>query len=303
MVRVLNSLELISHADVDNPAYAVETLRAAATAHRAGPWRTGSRVMLPEAGRVVMTGDLHDHRDNLARILKLADLDSSPHHHIVLHEVVHASDREDQLGDELDLSIRTLVAIAALKLTYPQQVHSLLSNHELAQVRGDPILKGGTSVNRRFEAGLASIYGSAAQDVAQAMQDYVLSLPLAIQCPYGILFTHSLPSPRRLEAFDPTVLDRIPTEQDLQRDGSAYDLVWGRRHTQAVADELGMAWDVDLFVMGHQPADMGHFVEADSMIVLASDHNHGVALPVDLTRPYRLYDLVAQIRPLNAVRL
>lgn len=289
--------------NVDDAAYAAQTLRAAAAAHRAGPGRQGSRVLLPEVGRVVMTGDLHDHRDNLARIVKLADLDASPRNLVVLHEVVHASEREDESPDAPDLSIRTLVEVASLKVRYPGQVFSLLSNHELAQVRGEAILKGGTSVNRRFDAGLEAIYGDAAAEVADAMHEYVMSLPLAIQCPYGIMFTHSLPSPRQLDAFDPAVLDRMPSEADLQRDGSAYNLVWGRRHTQAVADELGMAWDVDLFVMGHQPAEMGHYVEADAMIVLASDHSHGAALPIDLTRPYRLFDLVAQIKPLNAVRV
>jgi hypothetical protein len=287
-------------ARIDDATFAVEALTAAAAAHRNDPRREGATIHLPEDGRLVMTGDLHDHTDNLARILKLAALDESLDHHVVLHEVVHPSEREEGAAD---LSIRTLVSVAALKARHPLQVLGLLSNHELAQVRGEPILKGGTSVNSVFDAGVDTIYGSGADTVREAMSDYVLSLPLAVKCPYGILCTHSLPSPRQLERFDPTVIERTPTQTDLARDGSAYDLVWGRRHTQAVADELGMAWDVDLFLMGHQPAEMGHYVEGDTMIVLASDHSHGVALPIDLTRPYRLFDLVQAIRPLNAVRL
>lgn len=265
------------------------------------PLRRGSTIELPETGRLVMTGDLHDHDDNLRRILRLADLEAGPHHHVVLHEVIHASDRPAVAT--ADFSIQMLLRVAELKLRYPSQVHVLLSNHELAQVRDEAILKGGASVVAAFNEGIDGLFEDGADAVREALRRYVYALPLAVRLPYGILCTHSLPSPRRLEAFDPGVLDRAPTEQDLAKDGSAYDLVWGRRHTQAVADELGMAWDVDLFVMGHQPAEMGHLIEGDTMIVLASDHNHGVALPIDLARPYRLFDLVQQIKPLAAVRL
>ncbi len=289
---------------IDDAAFAVDVLHAAARAFADHPSREGSTVHLPEQGRLVMTGDLHDHGDNLSRIVKFAALDASPDHHLVLHEVIHPSERDERgPADQPDLSIRTLVRVAALAARYPLQLHVLLSNHELAQARGEPILKGGTSVNKLFDAGVDAIYGSRGEDVRAAMREYVSSLLLAVKCPYGIMCTHSLPSPRRVEAFDPAVIERVPTEADLGRDGSAYDLVWGRRHTQAVADELGMAWDVDLFLMGHQPAEMGHYVEGDTMIVLASDHSHGVALPIDLTRPYRLFDLVQTIKPLNAVML
>lgn len=285
---------------LDDASFAVDSLVAATQAIRTHPQRDGSTLHLPEDGCLVMTGDLHDHTDNLARILKLAALDASPAHHVVLHEVIHPSERDPGTPD---LSIRTLVQVAALMVQYPLQVHVLLSNHELAQIRDEPILKGGTSVNQVFDAGVQTIYGGGADAVRAAMRDYVESLLLAVKCPYGILCTHSLPSPRRLEMFDSSVIERELTDDDLTRNGSAYDLVWGRRHTQAVADELGAAWDVDLFVMGHQPADTGHYIEGDTMIVLASDHSHGVALPIDLTRPYRLFDLVKAVRPLNAVML
>src|SRR5690606_37420306 len=113
----------------------------------------------------------------------------------------------------------------------------------------------------------------------------------------------SLPAPRKIDVFDPGVLDRLLTEEDLQAGGSAHLMVWGRHHTQKVADELGEAWGVNLFVMGHQPAEMGYETEGQTMLVLASDHEHGVALPIDLGRTYTRDELVRQIVPLAAVVL
>lgn len=78
-------------------------------------------------------------------------------------------------------------------------------------------------------------------------------------------------------------------------------MVWGRSHTQEVADHLAAAWGVRLFVMGHQPADEGHLAEGDTMLVLASNHAHGVALPLDLSRTYTRDELVERLLPLAGV--
>jgi hypothetical protein len=104
-----------------------------------------------------------------------------------------------------------------------------------------------------------------------------------------------------MPAFDPTLLDREPTEEDLAAGGSAHDMVWGRDHTQAVADPLAAAWGARVFVMGHQPAEMGYEPEAETMLVIASDHDHGVALPIDLSDEPTRDDLIEQIIPLAAV--
>src|SRR5690606_23630354 len=101
-----------------------------------------------------------------------------------------------------------------------------------------------------------------------------------------------------------SVLTRISTEADLESHGSAYLMVWGRHHTQKVAEELGAAWGVRLFVMGHQPAEMGYETQGESMLILASDHEHGVALPIDLTRQDDTIDtLIERLTPLAAVVL
>ena len=283
--------------DFSNPGCVIEILRQASAANLDSPLRRGSTIRLPASGRLLMTGDLHDHGVNLQRIIKLARLDESPDNHLVLHEIIHG----DRQVNGADLSILTLARVAKLKLRYPSQVHFLQSNHELAQLGGEGIIKAGKNVVRLFDNGLDLIYESSADLVRNALEEYLRSLPLAIKCANGVFCSHSLPSSQGLGRFDPSVIDRVPTEKDLRHGGSVYELVWGRRHTQQVVDGLRQTWGVELFLLGHQPAEMGYWTQDDAMLVLASNHEHGVALPIDLATGYRLNDLVDRLVPLASV--
>jgi hypothetical protein len=277
-------------------AAVIDLLGRAAEANLRSPMRHGSTVDLPDRGRLVMSGDLHDNSRNYRRLVNLAALDKG-NHYLILHELIHGG----HLVNGRDMSARLLFQAAALKVRYPEQVHILQSNHELAQVRGEDILKAGGSVIQAFGEGLEFMFGDEAAGVHGALARFVLSLPLAVRCPRGILCSHSLPSMRHLETFDPEVLKRTPTDADLAPGGSAYQMVWGRSHQEALAQRLGKAWGVRLFVTGHQPAEMGHEVESASILVLASDHEHGVALPIELSRDYTMDELVEALVPLGAV--
>ena len=85
-------------------------------------------------------------------------------------------------------------------------------------------------------------------------------------------------------------------------EGTAYALVWGRYQTKAGLRLLGEVLDVDLFICGHQPQEQGFEVVHDRMIILASDHNHGVFLPLDLKKPVTFESLTKSIRPFAGVR-
>ena len=284
--------------DLNDPEVVAKLFRLAAAANLDSSNRQGGIAELPNRGRLLMTGDLHDHLPNFRRILKLARLDQSAHH-LILHEIVHGPNRVNGC----DLSIRLLARVASLKHRYPDQVLLLQSNHELAQLSGERILKQGVDVVEAFDAGLEFIYRSEAVVVRRALDQYLRSLLLGVRCSNGIMCCHSLPSPRKLHDFDPHVLKRMPTDQDLAPSGSVHLMVWGRKHNQQVADELGRIWNARVFVMGHQMAEMGFDLEADSMLVINSDHEHGVALPIDLERSYRRDELVERIIPLASVAL
>ncbi len=285
--------------DLQAPSVVIDLFNRAAEACLNAPGRAGSVVDLPGRGRLLACGDLHDHGLNFLRLLRLARLGASADHHLLLHELLHGP----HMVNGRDLSIRTLARAAALKLQYPGQVHLLLANHDLAQLGGEGIVKDGVNVVRAFDAGVDYLYGNGAEEVRASLGRFLRSFLLAVRCANGVFCCHSLPSPRHLGEFDPTVIDRVPTETDLKYNGHAYRMVWGRNHTQELADTLARAWGCELFVMGHQPAEMGYELEGETMIVLASDHEHGVALPIDLTRSWNRDDLIENALPLASVTL
>ncbi|MEX2213686.1 MAG: metallophosphoesterase [Phycisphaeraceae bacterium] len=283
--------------DLRNPELMVDLFNQAAHLNRTSKMRKGATVYLPAAGTVVMTGDIHDHGPNLNRILNLAKIHESPSNHVILHEVIHG----ESFVNNCDLSVRMLAKIAALKVAFPDQVHLLQSNHELAQYRGDGILKGNVSVVKAFDDGLDYIYNDNAEPVRKAVRAFIRTYPLAVRAPKGILFIHSLPGARQMEKFDPGVLDRELTDKDLEPGGDGYVLVWGRYQSQELCDKLAQAWGVDVFVCGHQPAEMGYELMTRTLMILASNHDHGMALPLDLGRRYDMDKLVESLVPLAAM--
>ena len=285
--------------DLQDPQVVIDLFGRACQANLDQARRRGATVHLPQRHKLLMTGDLHDHGLNFQRICKLAALHLSSDRHLVLHEIVHGPD----YVNGRDVSVRILARIAALKLQYPDQVHLLQANHELAQLGGEGISKDGIDVVAAFNQGIQFIYSDRADEVAQALSTFIRSLLLAVRCPNGIFCSHSVPSPRALKRFDHTVIDRVPTDEDLAPQGSAYDMVWGRNHTDELADQLAGQWEVEYFVMGHQPAEMGYEIETHRMLVLASDHSHGTVLPISTSRSYDMDAMVRQLVPLASVVL
>jgi hypothetical protein len=88
---------------------------------------------------------------------------------------------------------------------------------------------------------------------------------------------------------------------DVVRPGSAYLLTWGRRHSQALLDKLAGQFDIDVFVLGHQPQEAGWKQAGENLIIIASNHNHGCLIPIDLTQPYTVEQLVESIVPLASL--
>lgn len=279
-------------------------LHAAADACRQDPKRRGSTVHLGDTGQLIVTGDLHDNMNNFRRVVRYAGLDTaSPDDpdlpHLVLHEVIHG---EASFNGQ-DLSVRMLARVAALKAKFPENVHLLLSNHELAQLLGEGIVKQGTSVVEAFDDGVEFLYRERADDVREAVRAYVRALPLCVRGALGVFVAHSLPAPRAIERFDKEILDRDLEPEDLQPRGSAYDMVWGRYQNKKVTEELADHWGADVFLLGHQPADYGSEPLCDNGIILASDHGHGVLLPVNLAESVRRNQLMDRVVPLAGVLL
>jgi len=277
---------------------AAQVLFDAAKLNREDPLLKGSTLVFPNYGQLVMTGDLHGHRRNFEKLKRFCDLEHSGARHVILHELIH----EDVPSlTAKDTSHELLVDAARWKCEFPDQVHFLLSNHELAQLTRHEISKNGRIVTVAFEESVRETYGAGASEVLTALDDLVRSYPLAGRTPNDVFVAHSLPGPRELPSFDATVLNRTPDDDDLGDGGSAHALVWGRYQTPAVLQTLRELLEVDYFICGHQPQETGYEVLHDRMIILASDHNHGVFLTLDLSKPVTLETLTRHIRPFAAI--
>ncbi len=276
----------------------IKTYEEAATLCREDELLLGCTLRFPDYGQLVVTGDLHGHARNFEKLQRFCNLEFAGARHVILHELIH---EELKSFEAVDTSHRLLLKCARWKCEFPEQVHFLMGNHELAQFGNHEITKNGRAILRDFEVGVAIDYGKNADRVMEAIVSFLGTMAMAARTPNRVFISHSLPSPRHFPAFDPNLFDRTPTPEDLQEHGSAYLLVWGRYQTENELLELSRLLDVDFFICGHQPQEMGYEVIHERMVILASDHNHGVFLPLDLAKPVTMPALEGGIKKFSGV--
>jgi hypothetical protein len=176
-----------------------------------------------------------------------------------------------------------------------------MGNHDTAFITQAEVVKEGREMNRAMVQALAREFGQTGTQVELAIREFLLSQPLAVRTDNRLWLSHSLPADRMADRFDPQVMDRPLQVSDCERPGSAYVLTWGRNMSSRVLDEMSKSFDVDLFVVGHQPQPEGWNRVGSNLLILASDHNHGCLLHVDLARQYTLDDLISCIIPLSSI--
>jgi len=245
-----------------------------------------------------MTGDIHGHRRNFERIVSFADLAGNPDTHVILHEIIHGGP-EDVMGG--CLSYKLLFDVARYKLQFPNQVHTIMGNHATAFISDSKVMKGDKEMNRAMNAAIEYEFAEDYDEIISAIRQFLFSQALAVRCENRIWFSHSLPADRYIDKFDPEVLSRPLEMEDIVRPGAAYILTWGRRHSQALLDKMARLFDVDLFVLGHQPQEQGYCQAGENALIIASDHNHGCILPIDLAKSYTIRELADSIVHLASI--
>ncbi len=267
--------------------------------NRRDSFRTGNLVHLTPPGSVFMTGDLHGNELNFDRLCRAAQLARHPRRHLILHEILHNT--MNQSVDQCD-SYLLLARAAQLKTNFPHQVHFLLSNHEMAQLTGDEILKNGQPMVRAVNTSISVEFAEKSTLVQQAMYDFILSMPVAIRTANRIWMSHSLPSDRHIRSFESDIFDQELTLEDIKHNSSLHALTWDRRQSPDGLDMLQEKWDVDHFIVGHQPQATGYCLLHDRLIILASDHPHGCYLPFELGKKYNKEELFDLIKPLASIK-
>jgi len=233
---------------------ASELLRSAASANWATPGRRGSLIDLRDADEVMVAGDLHGNRANFKLLARRAALKEHPRRHLVVQELVHGGPRSASGGDRSHLLVERA---CELKLRYPERVHILLGNHELAEWTGRRIGKRGQDMNLMFRMGLAHAYGSGAIQVDAALKTYYASLPVVIRTANRIGLSHSVPPPGALSHTPLGALAHRASDGQIRKGGLIYAICWSRGYTQRRVDRFAEWLDVDLLVTGHEPSPDG----------------------------------------------
>jgi hypothetical protein len=249
-----------------DPDRLLRTFAKAVQATRATPGRRGRLIHLEGASEVLTAGDLHGNLENFRRILEIAKLAENPGRHLILQELIHGPLRYVSGGDK---SHQALDVFAALKSQFPERVHMLLGNHELAQWTGQVVGKGDEEYNQIFRQGVEDGYGARAEAIYTAYLELFNALPVAIRTPNRVFLSHSLPSGKRLATFNASLLEQEDIDPaEFQLGGSVHALVWGRdTRPETVADFLARV-DADLLISGHIPCDNGFEAPNDRQLIL-----------------------------------
>ncbi|HUU16478.1 MAG TPA: metallophosphoesterase [Sedimentisphaerales bacterium] len=280
------------------PQTIIDLLNKGIEAGNADKFRRGNLIHLPANGSLILTGDIHGHRRNFERIVAFADLADNPDRHIVLQEIIHGGPEDSQGGC---LSYQLLFDAVRYKLTFPDRVHIIMGNHDTAFINSSEVMKDGKEMNRAMRLALDREFKQTGANVELAIRQFLFSQPLALRCENRIWVSHSLPGDRFVNKFDPKILDRQLKVNDVVRPGSAYLLTWGRKHSQALLDKMAKLFDVDIFILGHQPQEQGFSQAGDNLIIIASNHNHGCLLLTDLAKSYTIEQLIDSIVPLASI--
>ena len=280
------------------PQTIIDLLNEGTQANNADKYRRDNLICLPSNGSLILTGDLHGHCRNFERIVAFADLANNTDRHIVLQEIIHGGPEDSGGGC---LSYRLLFDVIRYKLSFPDRVHIIMGNHDTAFINNSEVMKDGREMNRAMSQAIDREFPQNPDEVKLAIRQNLFSQPLALRAENGIWASHSLPGDRMVDKFDPQILNRQLKVNDVVRPGSAYLLTWGRRHSQALLDKLAGQFDVNVFILGHQPQEKGWNRAGENLIIIASNHNHGCLIPVDLAQSYTVEQLIESIVPLASL--
>jgi len=280
------------------PQTIIDLLNRAVEANNADRFRRGNLIYLPADVQLIATGDIHGHRRNFERILAFADLAGNPNRHIILQEIIHGGPQDSE-GD--CLSYKLLFEAVRYKLSFPDRVHIIMGNHDTSFISNSKIMKDGKEMNRSMLSALEREFQEAGDDIKLAIRQFLFSQPLALRCENRIWLSHSLPGDRFVDKFDRQILDRQLKINDCEKPGSAYLLTWGRNMSQQTLDKMAKLLDVDIFILGHQAQQQGWSRAGENLIIIASDHNHGCLLSIDLAKSYTVEMLIDSIVPLASI--
>lgn len=286
-------------ASIDYIEQVIDTYQKAAAANLATPGREGSLVGLTTelADDVMITADLHGHRPNFNAIRRIADLANHPRRHLVMQEVCHGGPSYPGSGG--CMSHMMLEDVARLKVGFPERIHFLMSNHELAELTDYPIVKNQKMLNLMFRFGMQEMYGPAVDRVREAMVQFLRTAPLAICIAPRTWVSHSIPERVDQRSFDKTLFERELEDEDLAEGSPVFSLVWGRDYRQENADAFAKLVGADVMIHGHEPCSEGFFAPNTRQVIIDCHGERACYMILPVGQPLTQHDVVERVKRLR----
>ena len=271
----------------------------AADANLVTPGRVGNMIdITPQSGDdVMLTGDLHGHRRNFNLIRRIASLKTLPRRHLVMQEVCHGGPAYPQNGGCMSHAI--LEDIARLKIRYPDRVHFLLGNHELAEVTDYPIQKNRQMLNALFHLGLEQMYGPEAERVREALLGFLRTCPLAVRIAGGVFVCHSIPERLDKRPFDQTIFLRPLDPLEFYERCDIFQMVWGRDYRPENARAFAELMEARVLIHGHEPCPEGFSVPNPHQVILDCCGDQACYVVLSTDREWTQAEVVQQIQRLG----
>jgi len=275
----------------------IAACRRATEANTTCKARRGSVVKLDvdNCDDVMITADLHGQRRNFERLLAIAALEDHPRRHLIMQEVCHGGPHYP--SGTGDMSHTMLEDVAQLKAQFPERLHFIASNHELAEATDYPIVKAGKMLNLIFRCGMMEMYGDAVDEVRAAYQEFIRSCPLGVRVSGNVFVCHSAPERVDTNGFDRSIFDMEPKDIPLEENGSIFKLVWGRDYREDNAEAFARLMRAEVFIHGHEPCPQGFQVPNGRQVIIDGCGQKATYVILPTGRQLTQREIVERIRP------
>ena len=258
----------------------------------------GALLIIEDASRLIVVGDLHGRYDNLEHILRdknnLQDILSGKAHLVFTGDAIHPRSSAMSSPEAYEDSFCVMLLIMTLKAENPFNVHYLIGNHDNAHVGGMPAGRGQVRQDTLFEKFVVEKFGA---EVFKDYQQFVGNSTVAakVRASNGyLLLVHA--------GLTPRVLNEQGLINMFVRGRQGYELqelLWSRNYRRETLQTCLKNVGAKFIVAGHTAPKLskahryGLDVLVDNVfghvhhlqIVLNAQGNIFGYLDVDLTRP------------------
>lgn len=248
---------------------------------------------LPAKGKAMIITDIHGNIGDYQRYMEIwGRFKNKKNHLIITGDYIHG------FGDS-DGSVNILESIK-WQFEHLPNFHVLLGNHELAQLAGIDVFKGGYNQKKDFETLVFGKYGSKCQKKIKLYKKFFKKLPIAVKTENGVFISHAGPS---------THIKSVMDLKNILKDGYCNNhnlsgMLWNRFGDYSLddVDEFLKAVGCEFSIVGHTPVK-GVKKIGEKQLILSSSYGYEpkAYLELDLEKKITsINDLIGMVKYLDS---